>query len=75
MTDCKFELEKNVIKIKTDENKELKFQLELKLIEGKESMTVIGRERDSKNLLVWPSLAMKVVIEMLVDLTAPSTVV
>ena len=38
----------HLTKIKTDENKELKFELDLKLTEEEENMTVIGRKRHSE---------------------------
>ena len=65
------------IKIITEEKQEVQFQLNLKVTEEEENFTIIRRERDpsNRNRKVWPLVAMKVIIEMLVNGIAPSAVV
>ena len=54
----------------SEQNEELQFQMILSLTEAEMNATVIKRECNEKNNLVWPLLVVKVVTEMLVNGTA-----
>ena len=57
-----------------DKNEGLSFQLELTLTEADQKTTIIKREKDDRNRESWPSLAIKIIIEMLVNINPPSAV-
>ena len=57
-----------------EENQELKFQLELSLMESEKNAEVIKRECDDKNAKAWLLLVVKFIIEMVVNSTATSAV-